>query len=223
MTKINRPQSTNTPKVPPSILLSQSDIVVFDMDGTLYLLDGENNGYKNSTLNKTVLANTRKLIMNKEGVAEDIAQDIIDKIFADKKYLSIELGKRYKMSKSAVFDITWDIDPEGILSDYENAQKVVKKISRTGKLLILLTSAPRIWQEKVIDYLDLKGCFGDIYNGNQVTEKGEFFLSFLEKYPQKKILSIGDQLDSDIIPAISLGMLGFHVNHPKDLLLLTQI
>ncbi len=220
MTKAESSEQTSVSELAPSELMAQSDVIVFDMDGTLYLLDGDNNGFKNSTLNKMVLANTRKLIMEKEGASEEIAQSIVNDVLFKKEHLSIAIGNRYQLTREELFNITWDIDPQGILNNYENSQKVIKTIHQMGKQLILLTAAPQIWQKRVVKYLDLEKCFTDVYYSEQFKYKQEIFSKLPNIYPQKRILSVGDQYDTDIEPAESLGMSGFKVNHPDDLLLL---
>lgn len=220
MSKTENPEAQSCVEISPAELLSQSDIIVFDLDGTLYLLDGDDNGFHNSTLSKNVYVNTKKLIVEKESLSEESAQNIINTALVNKEHLSIFLGKRYQLSREQLFNITWDIDPRGILTNFENSQKVIRKISELGKQLILLTAAPRIWQERVLNFLELEKCFSEIYYGEQFKHKNEIFSTLQVKYPQKKILSIGDQFESDIEPAISQGMLGFQVKHPDDLLLL---
>lgn len=208
-----------TQEVVPSTLFSEADIVVFDMDGTLYLLDGDDNGYHNSTLNKHVLSNTRRLIMEKEGVSEEASQLVIDDIFANHSFLSISLSEKYGISKIDVFNATWDIEPAGIVQSFEKSQKVVREISQSGKHLVLLTSAPKVWQEKVISLLELNGLFRDVYTAHDFkNNKEEIFSKISKEYPQKKIMSIGDQFKSDIEPAQKLGMLTYLVKHPDDLL-----
>lgn len=204
----------------PSELLSQADIVVFDMDGTLYLLDGENNGYKNSTLHNSVVQNAVNLIIEKDSVSQEKALEEVTSLLENKEYLSVVLGNKYGMSREEYFNYTWDINPDGIIRGHEHSSEIIKKIHQSGKTLILLTSAPKVWQEKVFSYLDVQECFTNIYSGETFLVKDEIFSRILSENTDKKVLSIGDQQETDIAPAIALGMTGFHVKHPNDLLLL---
>jgi len=222
MPKIETTEFPIKQELKPSELLSVSDVIVFDMDGTLYLLDGDNYGYQNSSLYRLVSANAQRLITERENLSEESANKLIAKILSQNQHLSQVLGKKYGLNRQEYFNIVWDIDPQGILNHFEASQTVIRTLHQTGKEIILLTSGPQIWQNRVIDHLGLNDCFTQIYTGEDFVDKDEVFTQLSLLYPKKRFLSIGDQLQTDILPAQALGMNTYHINHPNDLLLLLK-
>ena len=197
--------------------MQQVNVVIFDMDGTLYQLDGEEEGMFGSSLERGVLANSRQFILEREGCSASKAEAIVEMGLQDSIGLSNFLVGRYGITRENYFNVVWNIDPEGIVRDFEEATEVVKELAGSGKKLILLTSAPKVWQEQVIKFLGLEKCFTEIYTGEDYGQKREMFVKLSQRYDSDGILSIGDQLVTDIQPAQELGMETFLVNSPSDL------
>ncbi len=194
------------------------EAIIFDMDGTLYQIDGKSNGYPGSSLEALVLHNTLKLVQGRERCSVDEAQAIIKQGLIDEIGLSNYLSKRYKITRSEYFNFVWDILPENIVQNFMLAVGVVKQLKNRGLYLILLTSAPKIWQQIVIEFIDLLDYFNEIYTGEMFGEKSEIFKQIIENLNPETILSIGDQEKSDVMPAIALGMQAILVSSPKDVL-----
>lgn len=221
MSNIKKLENTSYQEISPYKLLSLSDTIIFDMDGTLYHLDGKNNGFANSSLQKCILSNAKQLIAQREGLNPYEAQAILDQIISSNQHLSHGLRDRYNLSRKEVFDNTWNVEPQNILIDYENSKDIIDKIKTQNKKLILLTTAPQVWQQRVFSRLGITGMFSEIYTGEDFENNKDEMLPIIQsKHSQETILSIGDQLESDILPAKKLGMLTYHVSHPRDLLLL---
>lgn len=191
-------------------------IIIFDMDGTLYRLDGQDGGFTNSTLNQAVLFNTQKLIISRESCGISQAQELVQQGIQDQVGLSNFLAKRYNCTRPDILNTTWNIDPEGIIREYDTSVRVVTALSRE-KALILLTSAPAVWQEKVFGYLALGGRFSAIWTGEQFGQKDEVFRNLAEELDPTALMSVGDQLKTDIIPAQELGIRTLLVRQPQDL------
>ena len=83
--------------------------------------------------------------------------------------------------------------------------------------LILVTSAPKVWQQQVTKYLGIEQFFESIYTGEDFKTKTELFQMLSRRYQPGNITSVGDQDITDIQPAIRFGIKGFLVNSPEDL------
>lgn len=204
-------------------LLSNTRICIFDMDGTLYQLDGIDNGYKGSSLERKVNENAIKFISETENINIKLAKKILNQELTNPVGISVFLSQRYQITRSDYFNVVWDIDPNDILKNFETPVKTIKTIKGESKL-ILLTSAPKVWQEKVINYLELQNIFEPIFTGEDFTNKGQVFQLLSKRFPSANIISVGDQEKTDIIPAREFGIKGFLVRSPNEVQrLLTNI
>lgn len=195
---------------------------VFDMDGTIYELDGDNGGFKNSSLQKKVKANTAKFFAKKEGLTKKESESLVEELGKKNVFFSVYATEKYNITRKDFFDIVWDIDPEPIVTNYQDAVDAIKKLASKKIELILLTQAPHVWQNNVFTFLKLQGLFSEVYTGESYMHKPEMFPKLaLNRHP-KTILAIGDQLDTDITPAETEGFYTFHVTSPRDLLKLTN-
>ena len=195
----------------------QRQVVIFDMDGTLYELDGQNKGYSGSSLETKVVNNCLRFILNQEKCSAEEAEAIMDQGLKDPVGLSNFLSKRYGITRKNYFDIVWDINPQGLVFNFQTAVQTVKQIPEDGKKPILLTSAPKVWQEKVIKFLGLDNCFEAIYTGEDFDQKTEIFSMLAQRYQPSNIFSVGDQETTDISPAAALGLSTLLVQNPNDL------
>jgi len=202
----------------PSRLLSQSSTVIFDMDGTIYELDGDNNGFKNSSLHKAVKNNTVDFISKNEGVSKPSAEVILDELSEKNIYPSIYASEKYDITRKEFFDVVWNIDPSSIVKNYQEAVQVISEISKRNINLILLTQAPKVWQSNVFVFLNIQDLFSEIYTGEDYIHKNEVFPKIAQSRQPHSILAIGDQIETDINPAKDQGFSTFHVNSPRDLL-----
>ena len=187
------------------------------MDGTLYQIDGKNDGYLGSSLEKKVNENAFKLIQNKERCSPNEAKKILEFALQDKIGISNYLSNRYSMTRRKYFDLVWNISPVGIVQNYEKAIEVIKKINKLDLNIILLTAAPITWQQTVISYLGLNDFFSETYTGEFFENKREIFEQLAQRFSSATAISIGDQFDSDIRPAESLGFLTMLIKSPNDL------
>lgn len=200
-----------------NLRFNKVEIAIFDMDGTLYQHDGENGTIKNSSLFNCVISNSVKFVAAREDSStEEAIKLVMHAHSTDKIGISNFLANRYGITRSQYFDEVWDIDPSGIVKDYEKRCEYVKAISRSGLRMFLLTAAPRIWMINVLNFLDLNTAFERKYNGEMFDTKEDVFISLAKEFNPNSLLSVGDQDYSDIVPAANLGMQGFLVKDSSD-------
>lgn len=195
--------------------------IIFDLDGTLYRLDGTDGGFSGSTLYKKVVENSIRFIQEKESVSIKIAEKIWTDSRNNNVGPSVYFADKYKISRDDYFDIAWDIDPKNIVRDYEESVKTVKALAKS-KQLILLTAAPRIWKENVLKFLKIRNLFLETYSGEMYQQKSDIFTKLSSESDPKTILSVGDQMHTDIVPARNVGMNTFLVSHPDKLISLCK-
>ena len=199
-----------------SEILRDKQVLVFDMDGTLYQHDGEYNTFKSSSLSKKVSANAIQYVIDKEKCSLETASQIVEEARKDDIGVSNFMAKRYKITRATFFNVVWNIEPSDIIRSYGIQVEVARKIAKQGKRLFLLTGAPRVWMENVLRFLVLEDIFERKYQGEMFATKNEVFENLANEFDPRTILSIGDQLETDLKPAMDLGMSTFHVKNPSD-------
>lgn len=191
-------------------------VIIFDMDGTLYQLDGENNGYRESTLETTINKRMVDFISQNEGIPTQQAIKIFKQAISDPVGASQFLSQRYQISRIDYFNSVWNISPENIVKNYQDSIQTISSIPQQIKL-ILLSSAPRIWVNQVIDFLGIKDKFETIYSGEDFKLKTEIFQKISQLYQPKNVTSVGDQEKTDIQPAADLGFKTLLIKKPQDI------
>lgn len=200
----------------------QRQVAIIDMDGTLYdLVSDKDAGYDSSQLKQRVEANALRFI--KDNIGESDSEDVLAKGLNDPIGISAYLQQEYGVERSVYFDTVWDIDPEGIV---KRDERLIEKLLDTagGSIgsdtikLILLTAAPRAWAKNVLEYLGLEDAFEAVYSGESYGRKQEVMEVLAGRYNPSNMVSIGDQMTSDILPAEALGMAGRLVQSTSDTL-----
>ncbi|MFA6005401.1 MAG: HAD family hydrolase [Patescibacteria group bacterium] len=200
-------------------------VVICDMDGTFYQLDGKGGGYQNSKLELAVQTNALLFIQRREKCTPDQAQLIFSRAQQDPVGASLFLAEKYGISRTDYFNEVWNIDPAGIVVNYEVATGSLCQFKGKypGVKLVLLTSAPRVWAEKVLKFLGIREQFELIYTGEQFGSKTEVFALLAGRYKPENMLSIGDQQATDIEPAQQLGMSTLVINSPDEVSRILQL
>ena len=193
------------------------EVVLFDMDGTLYQLDGENNGYGGSQLERKVLQNAQAYIEMLAECSSSEAQEAVKEGLEDPIGLSAYVRQKFGVSRKEYFDAVWNINPEGILQNYTIPVNKIRELEKTNKKLVLVTSAPNIWQTKVTEYLGITDAFESIYTGEDFELKQEIFSMLSKRYKPQNIISIGDQEETDVAPAKALGWNAILISSPDQL------
>lgn len=196
---------------------SQVQMVVFDMDGTLYKLDGENGEFGGSSLQKTVLVNAARWFAENEGVGESEAEAMITTWMKNGERLSEVFAEKYGISRVEYFNRVWDIDPQGLVNGFETAKDLLQQLGDRGVRMTLVTASPRIWQERVLKYLGISELFEKVWCAEQYSKKGEVYAELIEGLDPGAVLAVGDQYESDICPAEELGMLTWWLEKEDDI------
>lgn len=198
--------------------LEDVEVFIFDMDGTLYQLDGVDNTIRESSLEKKVFSNSLDFIIRTENCSVEEAEKILSEAKKDEIGISVYLSKRYGITRADYFDIVWNIDPSEIIINFEKSVEVIKELKRQGKRIFLLTAAPGMWMRRVVEGLFEEDQFERKYYGEMFATKVDIFEKIASELDPGTILSIGDQFETDIAPAHVLGMKTLHVKNPNDLL-----
>jgi len=195
--------------------IQKDKLIVFDMDGTLYKLKG--GAFLDSKLNKKILENVLKFIQFKLKRSEKEARKILDDI--KKEYgenISIALEEKYGFDRYDYFNYVWDIEPKSYIIKYSNLEDVLVRLTKEYKF-ILMSDAPKIWIENVLKELNVERFFnGNILSGEGGKRKifGNYFSNLLKAYKLKpeKVIVVGDQENTDIVPAKKLGINTIYIN-----------
>ena len=187
------------------------------MDGTLYQLDGIDGGFKGSSLQKRVNENAKKFIARIGKISIEKAQEIFDEASTNSIGISVFIAKKYQIERVDYFNDVWNIDPENIVKNFDVSVKTIENLVKTNAKLILVTSAPKVWQEKVTEFLELTRFFEATYTGEDFNNKEEIFKLLSENYAPSSMISIGDQKDTDILAAEKFGIKGFLIKSPMEL------
>lgn len=193
----------------------QRNVLVLDMDGTLYDLI-QNDGsparnYFGSKLRTKVEKKAVDFVSALGNVDGFEAQSIVEEGLQDSVGLSNFISRKFRIPRQVYFESVWDLDPEGLI---ELGDGIVDEIYRlsggvfgSDKIkLVLLTSAPKVWMNNILNYLGLDEVFELKYTGEDFSDKIEIFELLAGRYNPRQILSMGDQLQTDIEPALDLGM-----------------
>lgn len=181
-------------------------LIIFDLDGTLYNFDSKD--FASSKFNADAKERAYKFLSKRLnlGLKETIQtySDIKEKYSGE---LSLGLEKEFGIDRYEYFNNVWCPDPR----DYISKKSLKKFMSSFEQKLVILTAAPRIWAESVLKYLDIYALFEkNIFTGEPDIRKPNplAFKQILDQYKvsPSNALSVGDQEHSDIIPAKNLGI-----------------
>ncbi len=193
----------------------QKNLIIFDLDGTLYELRG--GSFKKSPLQRSILNNAQNFIAAKLSKNKSEARRILSDI--QKQYgeeISIGLEREFRLNRYDYFNTVWNISASGIVNKEPNLRRILLTLKKTHKLA-LVSDAPRIWIANVLKELHIRDIFdNNIFSGEGNIRKG-FGNAFLNATRALKIspcncIAVGDQEKTDIAPAKKLGMISVFVN-----------
>lgn len=194
----------------------KKSVKIFDMDGTVYRLTSPGNTYQGSSLEAQVNANARRLILARGWANKDTVDEVMSAGLSDRVGLSNYLQNKFGITRQDYFDEVWNINPDGMLQDYEEAVEVIRALAATSTL-ILLTSAAKVWQEQVCNYLGISSLFDRVITAEDFKTKDEVFEKLSDEFDATESISIGDQLQTDIEPAAKYGFQTLLVEKPQDI------
>jgi len=185
---------------------------ILDMDGTLYRFDrGQGDMFTASRFYADLRENIYAFFVDRLGIQKSEAIAQYERI--KKKYrgeVSLGVEQEFGINRYDYFGNTWNMDPGGYIE--KDADLPVVLDSLKGRLA-LLTAAPRVWAVNVLAFLEIEDAFeGNIFTGEPDIRKPSplVFQAVADRLGTTPpyIFSIGDQEQSDIIPAKAIGMRG---------------
>lgn len=122
--------------------------------------------------------------------------------------VSLGVEKTFGIDRYRYFAATWNLDPQRYLQLNENLMPIMELVKDKAAVL---TSAPLVWAINALRYLGIDKYFketlftgeGDIRKPNPEAFRQ---VSTYFKCPPEIVFSIGDQEQTDILPAKTLGM-----------------
>lgn len=183
--------------------------LILDMDGTLYQF--KEGSFKKSKLQKEILKRAQQFLVKELSMDNNIAKKKISEII--NKYgenISIGFEKEYKINRLKYFNYTWNIPAKKFIKK----QTVIKKLIIGWKKnfnIILLSDSPKLWIKNVLKELELYNILkSDIFSGEGNYRKifKNVFPEIIKKYNSRaeNFIVVGDQEETDIIPAKKNGM-----------------
>ncbi len=183
-------------------------LLIFDLDGTLYVFDNSNSvNFNSSKFYETIKINSYGFLQKKLNLDLEKAKKVYETIKQDfNGEISLGLEARYGIDRYEWFESTWNITPGDFLKQ-ENKKPLFDSLDAE---ISILTAAPRIWASRTLDYLGLAEYQSRLFTGEPDLRKpnpGAFKqVCELIGIPPEKSISIGDQVASDILPAKAIGM-----------------
>lgn len=190
--------------------MKKIEAIIFDMDGTLYSFDeGNESQFISSRFGKEIRANCIRFFKERFSLSSDDAESTYEDL--SRKYngeVSLAVEKEFGIDRSEYFAFTWNLVAEEFIATNELLLPTLQELTILSGVL---TAAPRVWAEKALVFLQIRKLFGDaLFTGDPDIRKPdpEAFqqLARFWNLEPSQILSIGDQEQTDILPAKSLGM-----------------
>lgn len=186
---------------------------IFDLDGTLYRFKGGTT-FATSNFYTDIKQNIFRFLIRELSIPSDQAQELYDRLKRQYKGdISIGVEKEFGIDRARYFAETWNVSPEKYIEPSDSVRALFSALS--GRCAIL-TGAPRVWAEAALRFLNVYEFVEDsLFTGEPDIRKpsveafrrvGEFLDVTFDS-----IYSVGDQEESDILTAKSLGMRAIRV------------
>ncbi|MBI4214448.1 HAD hydrolase-like protein [archaeon] len=180
---------------------------VFDMDGTLYGLDS--GSFKLSSVYRQIKNNIYLFLSGRLGITPEAAASEYENInLAYNGHASIGFEKEFGIDRYDYFNNTWNINPDGLIQPDDAVKRLFKTLA--GRVAVL-TNAPRVWAVRALDYLGIYDDVSDaLFTGEPDIRKPNPLafrrvIDFLKVGPEQAV-SVGNEVEEDILPAKKLGM-----------------
>lgn len=185
--------------------------VIFDVDGSLYKFDrGKSKTFEQSLFSRVIRENVIRFFQRRFGLTKKEAEARFEALAIESNgELSLWLERHHGIPRSEYFAETWDLRPARFMDPDDT---LVACLGDVAAKRAILSSAPRIWIDSVVDFLKIGHLFEQtaIFSGEPDVRKPhpEAFLQVSLHWglAPAAIVSIGDQELSDILPAKALGM-----------------
>jgi FMN phosphatase YigB (HAD superfamily) len=193
--------------------------IIFDMDGTLYELKG--GSFRSSGLYDTIIDNTLSYLSERLKKTNSDIHKILDDIL--EKYgtsISVGLEKEFKIDRYDYFNSVWDIDSKKFVEFKPGLYLFLLDLKKDFDL-VLLSDAPRIWIDNVLKQLGIQEIFKERIFSGEGSERKEFGNAFVNICKMMDsdagdCVVVGDQEDTDIIPAKKIGMKTVFIGKDKN-------
>lgn len=195
------------------------DEAFFDMDGTLYQFPSKKK-FAETEFGKTIKGNTIAYLGGLLGVDEVDAKLAYNDIkLRWNGEISLGLENELGIPREQFFENTWNLSPERFIIPEVGLRDALGGLATRATIL---SAAPRVWVNRVLDFLQIADFFeGRIFSGEPDIRKPsplafQNVADVIGASPER-IVSIGDQEFSDIVPAKALGMRAVRVggNEPS--------
>ncbi|HTH72119.1 MAG TPA: HAD family hydrolase [Candidatus Pristimantibacillus sp.] len=185
--------------------------IIFDVDGSLYKFDrGAVQTFEQSALSRTIRENVIAFFQSRFGLSRKQAITRFEELnFQSNGELSVWLEKMHGIPRVEYFAETWDMDPRLFM---DRDDELVASLGSVAARRAVLSNAPRVWIDRVLGFLEVSHIFEPpaIFSGEPDIRKPHpsAFMQVAEFWnlAPEAIVAIGDQEESDILPAKALGM-----------------
>jgi len=192
-------------------------IIFFDVDGTLYPI--RERSFLESPLNKEIERRTVEHLVKTLNIQTDEAKDIFE--YIKRKYprlYSVGLNRKYGISREDYIRFVWGLNPREVVPPQKGLGNLLAEISQNNDLFIL-SDAPRIWINNVLNYFDIQNWFNYIFSGVEIGLKKRFglfkyALSYVEAEPSQCFM-VGDEVENDVLPSKREGMKTVYVGKER--------
>lgn len=174
---------------------------MFDLDGTLY--EFNENSFRDTSIYLDLKKRSIQFISEKLKVSEEQAGNMYN--FVAQKYnfiLSTGFQKEYGLDRNEYLNFAWDMDPSHHIQKNDKLSPFFLELSRNNNLFIL-SDAPLIWINKILEYFQIKKYFKRIFSGGDMDlrKKGELYPYVLKtlNIDAKNSVMIGDEYLVDVI------------------------
>jgi len=194
-------------------------LVIFDLDGTLYSF--KQGSFAKSDLKKRILSGAKEFIKNRLNITDHEAKKILQETQSEYgEHISVGLEKKFGIDRTEYFNTVWNLNPKELIKPTLGLKSLLSKLLKNGYDIILVSDSPKVWITNVLRYLKITNFFiGKIYSGESDNRKAfvNIFNNLARKlnYQPKDCIIIGDQEQTDILPAKEIGATAIFVNTHK--------
>lgn len=182
-------------------------LLISDIDGTLYPLQAES--WHSSKIGKRVIDRATRYVAECLNAPLEVGRELYFRFDEDK------LEAKYQINKCELLNYAWDLNP----SEFVKQDDLSELFNGLNLQTVFLTQAPKIWAERIVKYLNLDS--RKVYSAEDVTDKTNEkllrqFCDCLQVSPLECI-SLGDQINTDIVPQKSIGMATILIGYKSSL------
>lgn len=199
------------------MLKEKIKVILIDMDGTLYPIQEES--FLLSPVHKEIQRRSIEFISNSLNVSLKKSHEIFMEVKKDyPKLYSIGLKKRYGIDRRKYLNYVWDIKPSDFVKFPKGVKNLLLELSKKYTLC-LVSDAPKIWINNLLRNFQIEDLFINKFSGTDLNKKKKegLFDYVLEtlNLPPENVVMIGDEEDTDMIPAKNSKILTIFLGEEK--------